>query len=1304
MFRLKLICQRVLAFIVAGQLVFFSPAAAFAGETERLDSAERDSIRFDAETRDDLCADSLRPALGLVSDGEGSLGESTSSGLDVGAVPGLDSGFNADKDVDVDGDTGSDGSGGSQVESGLPDADRIGDLASSGEGSSFDAVEHGESASSSSTDDACRPVPDGVYLMQSRLRGDLVVGAETSGGAGFDSSSVALFASDMSDGQKLRISYDEGVNAYRISIEGTDLVLSALGDENANGRTLRFLHDEGDPLQRWLIEGSESDAAWMELHPSNDTKASVDVANAEAAPGAGIQLWESNHSAAQHFRFVEYSVPSVVGERSIDDGVYVIGVGAGVGRSGCALDVPGASCSNGVRLQIWSWNDTPAQRFRFSFDDATGYYRIENLLTKKALAAETASILPGVGLVQEEPSKDDLRQAWAVFQNDDGSMTLVNAASGLSVTSGGSSSGSALCLEAVGSGSQSFNVVPVSSLAVLNDGTYRLQSGLGLLVVDVASAGTSNGANLQLWSYNGTAAQTFVVTFEEETGYYLIEASHSGKRLDVCGAGDSAGVNVQTWEQNDTYAQRWMLVKDGSGYQIRSALAENYVLDVQNASTSPGSNIQMWYGNGTEAQRFSFLLVNRSLPASDYVEDGVYILKSSADPSKAVDVESASRSDGANVQLWEANGTMAQRFEIKRGADGFYRVRNVSSGAALDAQDGMPLGGANVQQWSYNERNANQRWAFYFNDDGSVSIVSASTGLNLDIPGGSAYSGANVQLWEGNGSLAQSFVLERSEMIADGLYSITSVLGASRAVDVANASRQSGASLWTWDLNNSTAQKFFVSSNGDGTCCIEALCSGLLLAEGPDGLIIQTASNAEPANLSHCWIPRLSASGGGLVFENAASGRVMDVRSASMANGALLQTWAANDTEAQSFYLTATELVSDGMYEISCAADGRLLDVSSGSFSNGANVQLWTRNDTGAQKWNVRQAANGCITIHNVKTGKALDVYNYGAEPGTNVQTWASSDGNTAQMFEPIPTGDGRFYLKSACSDLYLDADGGGGWDGANVQVYTSNQSDAQKFTFTLTSYSFTMQDVRESVDTADGSWYVTSFGGYEMSEGVRSSLQSAVDSVRADGYDAGFVMVDIKTGQGVACNPYGSFYSASTIKGPYVASIVSMDPSTAWSWGATMEQTIRVSSNEGYEALRNAFGGYPMSLWCMQAGVDPSMASTWYPYYSARDLVKLWSVNYEFFNSSANGGLAGSWYTSSWNSMIHEDLGYWYDTQTKPGWTPWSYLPATNDAGIVWAGDRPYLVAILTSVPSNFSYLHDIIWAIDGAHNEMVG
>ncbi len=343
-------------------------------------------------------------------------GESTSSGLDVGAVPGLDSGFNADKDVDVDGDTGSDGSGGSQVESGLPDADRIGDLASSGEGSSFDAVEHGESASSSSTDDACRPCARWRLFDAVSFERILSSAPKRAGGAGFDSSSVALFASDMSDGQKLRISYDEGVNAYRISIEGTDLVLSALGDENANGRTLRFLHDEGDPLQRWLIEGSESDAAWMELHPSNDTKASVDVANAEAAPVLEFNCGRATIRLLSIFSFL-WSIPCRVWW--------------GAQHRRWRLRHRGWCWCR----QVWMRSMSPALRvrmvcvfrfgrgmihlrsaFRFSFDDATGYYRIENLLTKKKRSPLRRRVFCRVGLVQEEPSKDDLRQAWAVFK------------------------------------------------------------------------------------------------------------------------------------------------------------------------------------------------------------------------------------------------------------------------------------------------------------------------------------------------------------------------------------------------------------------------------------------------------------------------------------------------------------------------------------------------------------------------------------------------------------------------------------------------------------------------------------------------------------------------------------------------------------------------------------------------------------------------------------------------------------------------------------------------------------------------
>lgn len=196
--------------------------------------------------------------------------------------------------------------------------------------------------------------------------------------------------------------------------------------------------------------------------------------------------------------------------------------------------------------------------------------------------------------------------------------------------------------------------------------------------------------------------------------------------------------------------------------------------------------------------------------------------------------------------------------------------------------------------------------------------------------------------------------------------------------------------------------------------------------------------------------------------------------------------------------------------------------------------------------------------------------------------------------------------------------------------------------------------------------------------------------------------MVDIETGQGVACNPDGVFYSASTIKGCYVASLAELHSWAVPGWSSTMQQTIRVSSNEGYANLREAFGPATMWTWCAEAGVNANMAATWYPYYSARDLVKLWSRNYQFFTSGSYGWSVGQWYTSSWCSKINQNLGPWHTTMTKPGWHYLSGYKATNDAGIVWDGNRPYLVAIMTNMPSDFDGLNSLVWAIERAHNEM--
>ena len=132
-------------------------------------------------------------------------------------------------------------------------------------------------------------------------------------------------------------------------------------------------------------------------------------------------------------------------------------------------------------------------------------------------------------------------------------------------------------------------------------------------------------------------------------------------------------------------------------------------------------------------------------------------------------------------------------------------------------------------------------------------------------------------------------------------------------------------------------------------------------------------------------------------------------------------------------------------------------------------------------------------------------------------------------------------------------------------------------------------------------------------------------------------------------------------------------------------------------------FGPQPLWQWCTWSGVSADIASLQYPWYSSRDLVKLWTTNYEYFTGNPNGGWVGSWYSSALNSPLYYQLGGLYSVQSKAGWIAEGGLSASNDAGIVWANNGPYLVAILSSFPSNTARLSDLVWALEAAHNEMV-
>ena len=64
--------------------------------------------------------------------------------------------------------------------------------------------------------------------------------------------------------------------------------------------------------------------------------------------------------------------------------------------------------------------------------------------------------------------------------------------------------------------------------------------------------------------------------------------------------------NIQQYDSNGTKAQKWIVVKSGAGYIIRSAINADYVIDLNCADVTDGNNIQLYRDNSTNAQKWCF--------------------------------------------------------------------------------------------------------------------------------------------------------------------------------------------------------------------------------------------------------------------------------------------------------------------------------------------------------------------------------------------------------------------------------------------------------------------------------------------------------------------------------------------------------------------------------------------------------------------------------------------------------------------------------------------------------------------------
>lgn len=287
--------------------------------------------------------------------------------------------------------------------------------------------------------------------------------------------------------------------------------------------------------------------------------------------------------------------------------------------------------------------------------------------------------------------------------------------------------------------------------AKISSGVYTVASKADSnYVLDIAAASTADGANLQLYAANGTNAQKFYI--QSYDSYYTIKNLNSGKYLDVAGAGKTAGTNVWQYTSNGTDAQKWKIVKNSDGSYTFISVLNGLALDVYGGTIASGSNVQVYTSNGTIAQKFTLATTSEDLT-------GYYYIQSKANTNYVLDIYGASKTNGANVQLYASNGTGAQKFYIEL-KDGYYTIKNVNSGKMLDVASAGMIAGTNVWQYTSNGTDA-QKWKIAKNADGSYTFISVLNGLALDVYGGIMKSGSNVQMYTANGTDAQKFVLKK---------------------------------------------------------------------------------------------------------------------------------------------------------------------------------------------------------------------------------------------------------------------------------------------------------------------------------------------------------------------------------------------------------------------------------------------------------------------------------------------------------------------------------------------------------------
>lgn len=247
------------------------------------------------------------------------------------------------------------------------------------------------------------------------------------------------------------------------------------------------------------------------------------------------------------------------------------------------------------------------------------------------------------------------------------------------------------------------------------EGYYYLASAVGdggTYMLDVAGKKTANGTNIDIYNYNGGINQQFMLT-KNSDGSYKILTRVSGEKsaVEVADASTVSGANVQQWEVNNADCQNWILesVSD-TGCKMDTSVVYEFknansglVMDIADGKMTADSNLQQWASNGYDCQKWIL---------KEFSGDGnYYYIRSLSDPKYVLRADGSA--NGGNIAIAEySTKDSAMLFKFSKNPDGTYYIMTRASKDAclVEVSSASKENGANIQQWELTDSDC-QKWS-----------------------------------------------------------------------------------------------------------------------------------------------------------------------------------------------------------------------------------------------------------------------------------------------------------------------------------------------------------------------------------------------------------------------------------------------------------------------------------------------------------------------------------------------------------------------------------------------------------------